>query len=111
MRGNKKIIKLSDLIELDTVDSFQGKENDIIILSLVRSDDQLGFVTDKKRTNVALSRARYCQYVFGTYQTMSKNLLNWNKLLKVLDPKSEIIKYNQQDLSNPNFFQSILNAE
>ncbi|CAD8107812.1 unnamed protein product [Paramecium sonneborni] len=110
-KGYNKIIRLSDLIELDTVDSFQGKENDIIILSLVRSNKQAGFLTDKKRTNVALSRAKYCQYIFGTYQTMSRNLLNWNKVFKLLEPKNEIINYTQEDLDNPNFFEQTLKLE
>ncbi|CAD8176971.1 unnamed protein product [Paramecium pentaurelia] len=109
-KGRKKKIKLSDLIELDTVDSFQGKENEIIILSLVRSNEQAGFLTDKKRTNVALSRAKYCQYIFGTYETMKRSLKNWKKIFELLTQK-EIINYKQQDLQNPNFFKTILKLE
>lgn len=45
-------------MEIDTIDSFQGKENHIVIISLVRSEG-IGFLNNKKRINVALSRAQY----------------------------------------------------
>ncbi|CAK85869.1 unnamed protein product (macronuclear) [Paramecium tetraurelia] len=89
-------IHLIDQVELDTVDSFQGKENDIIILSLVRSNDKQGFLKDKKRANVALSRAKYCQYIFGTKYTMKLDLRNWNRIIKKLEDK------------NPLFFENVL---
>ncbi|CAD8084458.1 unnamed protein product [Paramecium primaurelia] len=96
---------LLDYVELDTVDSFQGKENEIIILSLVRSNDKQGFLKDKKRANVALSRAKYCQFIFGTSRTMRLDLKNWNKIIKILREQNEIINYNQESLTNPNFFR------
>ncbi|CAD8181032.1 unnamed protein product [Paramecium octaurelia] len=104
-------IHLIDQVELDTVDSFQGKENDIIILSLVRSNDKQGFLKDKKRANVALSRAKYCQYIFGTKQTMKLDLRNWNKIIRKLEGCNEIISYNQQLLQNPQFFENVLMAQ
>ncbi|CAD8099220.1 unnamed protein product [Paramecium sonneborni] len=103
--------KLIDYVELDTVDSFQGKENDIIILSLVRSNNQQGFLKDKKRTNVALSRARFCQYIFGTRYTMKLDLKNWNKVMKLFEKNNEIIKYNEESLNNPNFFKEELKKD
>ena len=47
-------------VEVDTVDAFQGREKDAVLLSLVRSnaEGQLGFLTDLRRINVALTRAR-----------------------------------------------------
>jgi DNA polymerase alpha-associated DNA helicase A len=47
-------------IEISTVDGFQGRENDVIIISLVRSNPKfnIGFLTDYKRLNVAVTRAR-----------------------------------------------------
>jgi superfamily I DNA and/or RNA helicase len=52
-------IKLSELIKIDTVDSYQGKENRIIILSLTRNNDkyQQGFLNSPERINVSISRA------------------------------------------------------
>lgn len=45
-----------DLVEVHTIDAFQGKENDIMIISLVRSEG-IGFLSDYRRANVATSRA------------------------------------------------------
>ena len=55
------------LVKVTTVDNYQGEENDIIILSCVRSNAQnkIGFLAETNRINVALSRARLGLYVFG----------------------------------------------
>jgi helicase required for RNAi-mediated heterochromatin assembly 1 len=55
------------------VDSFQGEENDIILLSLVRSNEHLGigFLDNKNRLVVALSRARRGLYIFGNALTLT----------------------------------------
>lgn len=57
----------SDLIKVDTVDSYQGKENQIIIVSLTRNDRKLteGFLKYPERINVSLSRARECLVIIG----------------------------------------------
>jgi helicase required for RNAi-mediated heterochromatin assembly 1 len=54
-------------IKILTVDSYQGEENDIIILSLVRSNEHrgIGFLAQDNRVCVALSRAKYGFYIFG----------------------------------------------
>jgi helicase required for RNAi-mediated heterochromatin assembly 1 len=56
-----------------TVDSYQGEENDIILLSLVRSNEELGigFLDSKNRLVVALSRARRGLYIFGNAITLT----------------------------------------
>ncbi|KAK4660084.1 hypothetical protein QC762_116040 [Podospora pseudocomata] len=58
--------------KISTVDSYQGEENDIVILSLVRSPGEYrrwrcGFLEDKHRAVVAISRARRGFYVFGNF--------------------------------------------
>jgi regulator of nonsense transcripts 1 len=48
-------------IEIASIDSFQGREKDIILISMVRSSENLGigFLRDERRLNVALTRAKY----------------------------------------------------
>ena len=59
-------------IEIDTVDGFQGREKEAIVISLVRSNTkgELGFLTDTRRMNVALTRARRKLIVFGDSATL-----------------------------------------
>jgi superfamily I DNA and/or RNA helicase len=64
-----------DGIEIDTVDGFQGREKEVVILSFVRSNDkrEIGFLSDTRRTNVALTRARRGLIVIGDSATFASN--------------------------------------
>ena len=63
------------LISVNTVDGFQGQERDIIVISLVRSNDegQIGFLRDLRRMNVAITRARMKLIILGDTQTMTRH--------------------------------------
>ena len=63
------------LISVNTVDGFQGQERDVIILSLVRSNDegQIGFLRDLRRMNVAITRARMKLIILGSIGTLTKH--------------------------------------
>ena len=63
------------LISINTVDGFQGQERDIIVISLVRSNEegQIGFLRDLRRMNVAITRARMKLIILGDQETMTKH--------------------------------------
>ena len=63
------------LISVNTVDGFQGQERDIIVISLVRSNDegQIGFLRDLRRMNVAITRARMKLIILGDKTTMTRH--------------------------------------
>lgn len=72
--------KPASTIECGSVDGFQGREKDVIILSLVRSNDkkEVGFLSEKRRLNVAMTRPKRCLCVVGDSETVS----NGGKFLK-----------------------------
>lgn len=57
------------------MDGFQGQERDIIVISLVRAnaDGQIGFLSDLRRMNVAITRARMKLIILGDVQTMTRH--------------------------------------
>lgn len=62
-------------ISVNTVDGFQGQERDIILISLVRSNDsgEIGFLRDLRRMNVAITRARMKLIILGDVPTMTRH--------------------------------------
>ena len=62
-------------ISVNTVDGFQGQERDVIVISMVRSNNegQIGFLRDLRRMNVAMTRARMKLLIIGNTQTLSKH--------------------------------------
>lgn len=66
---------LRSLISVNTVDGFQGQERDIILISLVRDNDDghIGFLRDLRRMNVAITRARMKLIILGNVATMTRH--------------------------------------
>lgn len=64
----------TDALEVDTVDGFQGREKDVVLVSLVRSNDRgaVGFLDEPRRFNVALTRARRKVVVVGDGDTVTE---------------------------------------
>ena len=74
------------LISVNNVDGFQGQERDIIIISLVRANDegQIGFLRDLRRMNVAITRARMKLIILGDASTMTRHPF-YKKLHEYID--------------------------
>ncbi|KAM3753517.1 hypothetical protein ACB098_03G099900 [Castanea mollissima] len=85
-------------VKVKSVDGFQGGEEDLIIISTVRSNTHasIGFTSNLQRTNVALTRARHCLWILGNDRTLVKSGSVWETL--VLDAKNrQCFFYADQD--------------
>ncbi len=77
---------LAKEIKIKTIDSFQGQENECIIISLVRSNEEanIGFLSDYRRMNVALTRAKEKLIIVGDSSTLANDSF-YEKLLNHLE--------------------------
>lgn len=80
-------------VKCQVVDKFQGEENDIILLSLVRSNKEarIGFLKTENRVCVALSRARKGFYIIGNMNNLTTSSPNlWGEIKKTLQQQDAI---------------------
>ena len=79
-------------VRVTVVDNFQGEENDIILLSLVRSNDEnsVGFLKIDNRICVALSRAKHGLFVIGNFDLLSENSPLWKSIVRDCRAKEQI---------------------
>ena len=79
-------------VELGTVDGFQGREKEVVILSLVRSNEkgEVGFLKDVRRLNVAMTRARRCLVVVGDGETVGREGGFLKRWMEYLDENADV---------------------
>ncbi|TGO63802.1 hypothetical protein BELL_1063g00010 [Botrytis elliptica] len=82
---------LLNALRIATVDNFQGEEAKVIVISLVRSNDErkCGFLKTSNRINVLLSRARHGMFIIGNSDT-SRPVPMWAKVLSILERSNNI---------------------
>ena len=83
----RKVCINSNRVKIDTVDGFQGKESDIVIFSLTRTRGSYRFLSDIRRINVALSRAKNKIYIIGNKEYAEKE-----PILKKIMERCDIIE-------------------
>ena len=77
-------------VRVCTVDNFQGEENDIILLSLVRSntENKVGFLREENRVCVAMSRAKMGFYCIGNFKMLRENAPIWEAIVNDIERKN-----------------------
>ncbi|MCO5576944.1 hypothetical protein L7F22_030765 [Adiantum nelumboides] len=87
------------IVDVNSVDGFQGQEKDIIILSTVRANDSgvIGFLKDYRRLNVAITRARYCLWIVGCKKTLSARQNVWTRLLQDINQRGLLRRVADDD--------------
>ena len=121
-KNNLKLIneakKLFKSFEIDTVDAFQGKETDIVLVNTVVTDASLGnFLNDFRRINVSMSRARDKLIVFGNSRTLSKIKMKisggverqyFKDIIEYISSQGGMIRYEGGNIINGNQSKSFI---
>ena len=108
-KQNKDLINQAkqefESFEIDTVDAFQGKEADIVLVNTVVTDQTQGnFLNDFRRINVSMSRARDKLFIFGNPTTLSKIEMKitggekrkyFADIIKNIKKKGKMIEYDR----------------
>ncbi|AQK45293.1 P-loop containing nucleoside triphosphate hydrolase superfamily protein [Zea mays] len=108
-------------VKTNSVDGFQGGEEDIIILSTVRSNSvgKVGFLSNAQRANVCLTRARHCLWILGNATTLASSGSIWSDLVRDAKDRrcffnassdyviSHVIAKQRRDLDRVNVEKSI----
>ncbi|KAM9256851.1 putative helicase senataxin isoform 1-T1 [Cariama cristata] len=84
--------------EVDTVDAFQGREKDCIIVTCVRAHStkgSIGFLASLQRLNVTITRARFSLFILGRLKTLMENK-DWNELIQDAQKRGAIIKTSEE---------------
>lgn len=86
-------------VEVDTVDGFQGREMDCIIVSCVRASSEMGsigFLGNRQRLNVTITRAKFSLFILGHLRTLREQS-DWGALIDDAKRRGTIIKTQERD--------------
>ncbi|XP_068269901.1 probable helicase senataxin isoform X2 [Nyctibius grandis] len=94
-----RVFKNNSPGEVDTVDAFQGREKDCIIVTCVRANStkgSIGFLASLQRLNVTITRARFSLFILGRLKTLMENK-DWNELIQDAQKRGAIIKTSEKN--------------
>ncbi|NXG61810.1 SETX helicase, partial [Hemiprocne comata] len=97
-----KVFKNNSPGEVDTVDAFQGREKDCIIVTCVRANStrgSIGFLASLQRLNVTITRARFSLFILGRLKTLMENK-DWNALIQDAQKRGAIIRTSEKSYRN-----------
>ncbi|XP_071622724.1 probable helicase senataxin isoform X2 [Heliangelus exortis] len=97
-----KLFKNNSPGEVDTVDAFQGREKDCIIVTCVRANStrgSIGFLASLQRLNVTITRARFSLFILGKLKTLMENK-DWNALIQDAQKRGAIIRTSEKSYRN-----------
>ena len=97
VKRNKLLRSIKKNISINTVDGFQGQEKDIIMISMVRGNDQgkIGFLNDLRRMNVAITRARMKLIILGDAETLNHHAF-YRKLYEYIRENGKITELEKE---------------
>lgn len=100
-------------VEIDTVDSFQGREKDVIVFSCVRTaavNRGIGFVRDVRRMNVGLTRARASLIILGSAQALAEGSADWAELVEDANSRGCLISVTNVSrcLQPPSLYKKLM---
>ncbi|NXC70943.1 SETX helicase, partial [Anhinga anhinga] len=93
-----RVFKNNSPGEVDTVDAFQGREKDCIIVTCVRANStkgSIGFLASLQRLNVTITRARFSLFILGRLKTLMENK-DWNELIQDAQKRGAIIRTSEK---------------
>ena len=93
LRGRALPAEAATALEINSIDGFQGREKDFVLISTVRSSPHngIGFLRDARRLNVALTRARFGLVVVGNADALARDAM-WNNYLAHLHARGLIFE-------------------
>ncbi|GAV91435.1 AAA_11 domain-containing protein/AAA_12 domain-containing protein [Cephalotus follicularis] len=89
-------VESKQVVDINTVDGFQGREKDVVIFSCVRASKgkSIGFLSDFRRMNVGITRARSSVLVVGSASTL-RNDKHWSNLMESAEKKGRLFKVSK----------------
>ncbi|XP_045548998.1 LOW QUALITY PROTEIN: probable helicase senataxin [Salmo salar] len=92
-----KVVNKNLTVDVDTVEGFQGREMDCVIVSCVRASHEqggIGFLGNRQRLNVTITRAKFSLFILGHLRTLQENQ-DWGALIKDAATRDVIISTNE----------------